>query len=77
MRSRPRDESQRHVRLRLEHYAYRDGFAAAADESTPLWETGDPNATAITIEAYGPLKALCEKAVLECFDGRALMCGRD
>ena len=53
--------------------AYRDGFPAGADESTPLYDTGDPNATAMTMETYGPLKALCEGAVLERFGSRALI----
>lgn len=53
--------------------AYRDGFAANAGESTPLHDTGDPNAAAMTIETYGPLKALCEGSVLERFGARALI----
>jgi 2'-hydroxyisoflavone reductase len=53
--------------------AYRDGLTPGADESAPLWETGDPNATEMTPEGYGPLKALCENAVLECFGSRALI----
>jgi 2'-hydroxyisoflavone reductase len=53
--------------------AYRDGFAAGADESTPLYDTGDPDAAAMTMETYGPLKALCEGAVLERFGPRALI----
>jgi 2'-hydroxyisoflavone reductase len=54
--------------------AYRDGFPADADESTPLWDTGDFNATEMTLDTYGPLKALCERAVIDHFGGaRALI----
>jgi nucleoside-diphosphate-sugar epimerase len=53
--------------------AYRDGFPAGADESAPLWETGDPNATEMTLETYGPLKALCELTALRYFGDRALI----
>ena len=53
--------------------AYRDGFPAGADESTPLWDTGDSNATEMTVDTYGPLKALCERAVLDRFGDRALI----
>ncbi len=53
--------------------AYREGFAADADESAPLDDTGDQNATAMTLETYGPLKAACERVVLECFGSHALI----
>jgi 2'-hydroxyisoflavone reductase len=53
--------------------AYRDGFPADADESTPLWDTGDYDATEVTPDTYGPLKALCERAVLDRFGSRALI----
>ena len=42
-------------------------------ESAPLVGDRRPNATEMTPEAYGPLKALCENAVLEGFGSRALI----
>jgi nucleoside-diphosphate-sugar epimerase len=53
--------------------AYRDGFGPGAGESTPLWDNGDPSATEMTIETYGPLKATCEAQVLYRFGDRALI----
>ncbi|HXO16872.1 MAG TPA: NAD-dependent epimerase/dehydratase family protein [Candidatus Dormibacteraeota bacterium] len=53
--------------------AYRDGFPAGADESASLWDTGDPGATEVAPETYGPLKALCEAAAIERFGRAALV----
>jgi 2'-hydroxyisoflavone reductase len=53
--------------------AYRDGFPPGADESAPLWDTGDPEASEMTLETYGPLKARCESAALAQFGDRALI----
>ncbi len=78
----PRDvaASCAHLRDRTAMYAfvssvsaYRDGFPAGADESAPLWDTGDSNATDVTPDTYGPLKALCERVVLDGFGDRALV----
>ncbi len=52
---------------------YRDGFPAGADESASLLDDGDPNATEITLEAYGALKARCESAVVERFGSNAFI----
>ena len=51
--------------------AYRDDCPPGADESAPVWDTGDPDATEITPENYGPLKASCERTVAEAFAERA------
>ncbi len=51
--------------------AYRDDCPAGADESAPVWDTADPDATEITAETYGPLKAACERIVGEAFADRA------
>ncbi len=53
--------------------AYRDGFPAGADESAALWDNGDPNAGEMTMETYGPLKALCEATAMEYFGARTLI----
>lgn len=53
--------------------AYRDGFPAGADESAPLWDTGDAAATEMTLETYGPLKALCESVARDRFGDRTLI----
>ena len=53
--------------------AYRDGFPSGADESAALWDTGDPNAGEMTMETYGPLKALCEATAMEHFGARTLI----
>ena len=52
---------------------YRDGFPPGADESTPVLDNGDPNAGEMTIEAYGALKALCEKVAIERFGAHAFV----
>jgi 2'-hydroxyisoflavone reductase len=43
------------------------------DEDAPLGALEDPTLEEITGESYGPLKALCERDVLERFGGRALV----
>ena len=43
------------------------------DESDPVGKLEDETVEEITGETYGPLKALCEKAVHEIFDDRALI----
>ena len=53
--------------------AYRDGFPSGADESAALWDSGDPNAGEMTMETYGPLKALCEATAMEYFGARTLI----
>ncbi len=53
--------------------AYRDGFPSGADESAALWDSGDPNAGEMTMETYGPLKALCEATAMEHFGARTLI----
>jgi len=50
---------------------YRDGLGDGADESAPVIDNGDPNASEVTNETYGALKALCERAVIERFSERA------
>ncbi len=52
--------------------AYAD-LSVPVDEESPLAPLGELPADEVTAENYGPLKALCEKAVLEAFDGRALV----
>ena len=51
--------------------AYRDDCPPGADESAPVWDAADADATEITPENYGPLKALCERTVSEAFAERA------
>jgi 2'-hydroxyisoflavone reductase len=43
-----------------------------ADESAPTGQMADPSVEERTPEAYGPLKALCERAVEQAMPGRAL-----
>jgi len=48
-------------------------FSAPVDEGSPLAPLGDHPRDEVTNESYGPLKALCEKAVRETFGERALV----
>jgi 2'-hydroxyisoflavone reductase len=48
------------------------GFAEGPTEDSPLATIDDPAVEEITGETYGPLKALCEQAVREAFDGPSL-----
>lgn len=52
---------------------YADLGGGEPDEDAPLATTEYPDAEEITGESYGPLKALCEAAVTEAMDGRALL----
>ena len=45
------------------------GFTEGPSEDSPLATTDDPTTEEITLETYGPLKALCEAAVREAFAG--------
>lgn len=49
------------------------GFAEGPSEESPLAELEDPATEEVTGEAYGGLKALCERAVRDVYDGRALI----
>lgn len=46
---------------------YKDMKQKGSDENYPLGTTDDVDADKITGENYGPLKALCEKAVIDVF----------
>jgi 2'-hydroxyisoflavone reductase len=48
-------------------------FTAVNDEESPVGQLGELPADEVTEESYGPLKALCEEAVREVFDSRALV----
>jgi 2'-hydroxyisoflavone reductase len=48
-------------------------FATPADESSPLATMADPSIEKITETTYGPLKALCEKAVEVAMPHRAIV----
>src|SRR5581483_3376185 len=52
---------------------YRDGFPSGADESAPTIDDGDQHASEMTLETYGALKALCERAAIECFGNNAFV----
>lgn len=52
--------------------AYAD-FSVPANEESPVAELGDLPDDEVTAESYGALKALCEQAVRDVFDGRALV----
>jgi 2'-hydroxyisoflavone reductase len=47
--------------------AYSDAVPRYYDESAPLAEISDPDATEITVENYGGLKVACERASTELF----------
>ena len=48
-------------------------FSRPIDEESAVAELGDLSDEEITEESYGPLKALCEEAVRETYDERALV----
>ena len=48
-------------------------FSRTNNEDSPVAELGDLSADEVTNESYGPLKALCEDAVRDVLDGRALV----
>jgi len=52
---------------------YADFSQPAMDESAPLGKLHDETVEEITGETYGPLKALCEKAVQQAMPRRALI----
>jgi 2'-hydroxyisoflavone reductase len=62
--------------LNVRHYAFISSvsvyasFAAPADEDSPLGRLPDESIEAVDENTYGPLKALCEKAVAEALPGR-------
>jgi 2'-hydroxyisoflavone reductase len=49
---------------------YADNASEGQDESAKLATTPDPNVEQITDQTFGPLKALCEKAVQEALEER-------
>ena len=51
---------------------YRDQTTIGIDETSPLGAMEDETVEEITGETYGPLKVLCEKAVTQAMNGRAL-----
>src|SRR6476661_8405787 len=55
---------------------YQDFNKAGMDESYPVGKLEDESVEEITGETYGPLKALCEKAVQETFGGDGSLIGR-
>jgi 2'-hydroxyisoflavone reductase len=78
----PRVARQSAERLRdaVGHYTfissisvYKDIPGADADEETPVSTLDDPTVETITGETYGPLKALCEKAVQDALGTRAFI----
>ena len=52
--------------------AYRDHSTPKQDETSPVGTIEDPTIEEISGGSYGPLKALCERAVEQVFPGRAL-----
>ncbi|HEY9526964.1 MAG TPA: NAD-dependent epimerase/dehydratase family protein [Anaerolineales bacterium] len=52
---------------------YQDFKKAGIDESDPVGKIEDETVEEITGETYGPLKALCEKAVQDIYGERALI----
>lgn len=63
----------------VEHYTfistmsvYAEPLPVSLDESGRVGTLPDESTEEITGESYGPLKALCEQAVMEAMDGRAL-----
>ncbi len=48
-------------------------FSEPVREESPLAQLGDLPSDEVTTESYGPLKALCEEAVLQTFGKRALV----
>jgi nucleoside-diphosphate-sugar epimerase len=52
---------------------YADPLAAVVDESHPLSSIDDPTVEEVTWQTYGPLKVLCEDAVRDAYEDRALV----
>ena len=52
---------------------YGDFKTVGIDESYPVGKLEDETVEEITGETYGPLKALCEKAVMDMYEERALI----
>ena len=52
---------------------YGDFKQAGIDESYPVGKLEDESVEEVTAETYGPLKALCEKTVLDIYGDRALI----
>lgn len=52
---------------------YPDPGAPVLDETAAVGSPADPAVESITAETYGPLKALCERAVESVFGGRSLI----
>ncbi len=52
---------------------YADPNAPGTTEDAPLAALADPQAEAVTGDTYGGLKALCEAAAMEGFEGRCLV----
>jgi len=52
---------------------YVDPIEPPRDETSAVATIADPTIEEITPESYGPLKALCEKVVMDGADGRALV----
>ncbi|MCB9118650.1 MAG: NAD-dependent epimerase/dehydratase family protein [Caldilinea sp.] len=53
---------------------YPDDAPAGVTEASPVAElAGDPEATEVSGESYGPLKVLCERALLDRWSGAALV----
>ena len=48
-------------------------FSVSVDEESPVAPLGEHSLEEVTGESYGPLKALCEDAVRDVLDGRALV----
>jgi 2'-hydroxyisoflavone reductase len=74
----------RHVRLsaemlapKVKQYVFTSSisvypnFSAPRDESSPVGKLADESVEKVDGETYGPLKALCEQAVLSALPGRA------
>ena len=51
--------------------AYADNSIEGQDETAKLATTSDPTVEKVTDQTFGPLKVLCEKAVVEAFGARS------
>jgi 2'-hydroxyisoflavone reductase len=72
--------SARRLADAAEHYTfissvsvYEGNGGTGSDPGSPVGELADETVEEITDETYGPLKALCERAVREALPGRALV----
>jgi 2'-hydroxyisoflavone reductase len=52
---------------------YAEPLPELVDESSPLGELDDPTVEEVDWRTYGPLKVLCERAVLDVYGDRALI----